>query len=150
MGAPRSRRHEELLYRPRTAFAATKRQWRDEHADRSLPLLHVSATLDATATYNPKAGTVSIGGTITCSITANGQMFATLRQRHGRTVSVAQGYSDQIACGPTPTRFNATLLGTVTAGIATADWSVSAGRFGPPDQFDQMTGGPTTISITKR
>ena len=30
----------------------------------SLPLLHVSATLDATATYNPKAGTVSIGGTI--------------------------------------------------------------------------------------
>jgi hypothetical protein len=116
----------------------------------SLPLLHVSATLDQTAISNAKAGTVTIGGTLTCSIPARGSAAVTLHQRQGRTVVVSQGYSDQMTCGPTPVRWTAILSGQVTAGLATADWQAAANIFGPPDQYDQVIGSPTTVTIKKR
>ena len=116
----------------------------------SLPLLTVSSMLDPTATYNAKAGTITATGTITCNLEASfGGVFVTLHQRQGRSVAVAQG-SATSTCGPTPTRWTATLYGTVNAGPATADWSTQAALFGPPDQFASASDGPVTMSIKKR
>ena len=115
----------------------------------TVPLLTVSSTLDPTASYDAKAGTITATGTITCNLEGTGGVFVTIRQRQGRTVLVSQG-SAEAACGPTPTRWTAILQAGVKAGTATADWSTHAAVFGPPDQFANSAGGPVTVSIKKR
>jgi hypothetical protein len=73
----------------------------------------------------------------------------TLHERQGRSVAISQG-SNAVACGPTPSRWTATLNGQVKAGTATADWGAQAVILGPPDQFANFSGAPITLTIKKR
>ena len=116
----------------------------------SLPLLTMSATIDPTATYDAKAGTVTATGTITCNLEASSAgVFVVLYQRQGRSVAVSQGWAFP-TCGPSTSRWTATLYGAVKAGGASAEWHADANVSGPPDQAATFSGPTTTISVKKR
>ncbi len=114
----------------------------------SLPLLTVTATIDGVGRLNMSTGTTVFTGTITCNMPANAYVgLLTAYQRQGRKVGVAQGYSDTVACGTTPTPWAVTAYAGLQPGSAGVDWEVSAYIFGPPDQSATFRGGPVTVKI---
>jgi hypothetical protein len=88
------------------------------------PPIEVSLTVDSTGKVNQKTGEATIGGTITCSRTADfSEVDVTLRQAIGRFTIHGFGV-EAPECGPTPTNWFASIAGDngkFGAGKATAD-----------------------------
>jgi hypothetical protein len=73
------------------------------------PALSISFLVDDRGVVNRQSGKVALGGTVTCSASTNATVSGTVTQRAGR-FNLAQGsYSANVPCGPTPTRWSATV-----------------------------------------
>ena len=95
--------------------------------------LSMTVQFDSSFPVSRKTGRVTVGGTITCSASTTATLNGTMTQRVNRFSLAQGGFYANAQCGPTPTRFTATLVpdGATPFGSGQAQFDATVGAYDP-------------------